>query len=74
MIVKMVKMMIASRADDRDRLMEILRERGVVHILPVDPETAQADEDARARLDIMNRAVGQLRHYTPAGQSPDISA
>lgn len=73
MIVKMVKLLIASSRDDRDRLLVALRDLGMVHLIPVDPESAVADESTRAQLDIVGRAVQQLQQYEPAGQAPDIT-
>ncbi len=73
MIVKMAKLLIASSVADRDRLLAVLRDIGVVHIIPVDPATAVADEKTKSKLDIIARAIQQLHQYEPDGDAPDMT-
>ena len=40
MIVKMKKVMIATRLADRDKLLDSLAEIGIVHLSPVEPDLA----------------------------------
>lgn len=73
MIVPMKKVQIAVRQADKDRLLNALHELGVLHILPISPAQAMADEAITVRLDGLRRAVQVLRSITPAGMAPDLS-
>ena len=44
MITPMTKAYLVARRADSDRLLEALRRLGVVHLAPVDPARAVADE------------------------------
>ncbi len=72
MIVPMRRVFVAARGEDRDRLLEHLRELGVVHLVPVDPTRAVADEKTLTRLRKTERAVKVLSGVTPTGESPDM--
>lgn len=74
MIVPMTKVYIAARAADRDRLLDALRDLGVMHLIPVDAAKAVPDEDTQAQLDALGRAEHILESHTPAGEKPELSA
>ncbi|NBB94248.1 MAG: hypothetical protein GVY16_00725 [Planctomycetes bacterium] len=72
MIAKMSKVVIATRQQDREPLLEALRDLGVLHIVPVDPGRATPDDQTQADLDALNRAATLLRDVTPAGDQPTL--
>ena len=72
MIVKMKKVFVVARSGDRDRLVESLRDLGVVHLSPVDPERAVADEETVSRIDRLGRAIQVLAQVQQVGQPPDV--
>jgi len=74
MIVKMHKAYIVARSGDCDRLLEALRDLGVVHLQPLDPAKAVAEEETVAAINRLNRAMQVLREVRPTGKPPDISA
>ncbi|NLE29135.1 MAG: hypothetical protein GX629_05655 [Phycisphaerae bacterium] len=74
MIVKMSKVFIAARSQDREKLLEALRTIGVVHVTPVDPTVAVADEKSLSQIRNIQRAIQVLQNVEPAGTGPDISA
>ena len=71
MIVKMSRVYVAARQADRDRLLDRLAQMNLLHIEPVKPEEAVADEDAeggedgpgegRDRLKVREKDHGGLR-------------
>jgi V/A-type H+-transporting ATPase subunit I len=65
MIVKMLKTFVVARNADRGKLLESLRELGVIHVQPVDPATAVAEEQAVARVETLSRAVQLLSTTDP---------
>ena len=73
MIAPMVKAYLVSRSGDRDRLLEALREIGVVHLEPVDPAKAVAEESTLAAVQRVARARQILAGIEQAGEKPDIS-
>ena len=74
MIVKMLKAYAVSRRDDQQRLLEALREMGVVHLKPIDPARAVADEKTLAAIDRLGRAAQMLAGIPPTGERPDMTA
>lgn len=74
MIVKMLKTYVVSRSGERDRLLEALRELGVIHLTPVDAESAVARKETLASLDQLDRAIQILEAHTPCGDAPQFSA
>lgn len=56
MIVTMAKVYVAARRDDRDPLLDALRELGLLHLIPVDPEQAVLDDKTAHGLDAADRA------------------
>ncbi len=73
MIVRMAKVYIAVRSSDRDRLLDLLRELGVVHLVPVDPARAAADEQTRSRIEKIERALQELSGIAPVDVPPGLS-
>ncbi|MFO8102080.1 MAG: V-type ATPase 116kDa subunit family protein [Dehalococcoidia bacterium] len=72
MIVKMNKAQIVVREEDRERLLDRLGDLGVVHITPINPSEAVADEKTASLLDSTRRAVQILSRIEPAGSKPEI--
>ncbi len=73
MIVKMNKIYVAARTGDRDELLRTLAKLGMVHIHPVDPAKATADEKTVADLEQLRLALQKLSQISPAGSPPQIS-
>lgn len=73
MIVPMRKLYLAARSSDRERLLEQVRSLGVVHLTPVDPQRAGADEGVKRQLDIVQRAIQVMREVRPQGAAPDVA-
>ena len=74
MIVKMLKVYVAAASQRRDDLLAALGELGVVHLAPVDPDKAVAEEKTLADTDAAVRAMQILSSVEPAGAKPEISA
>lgn len=72
MIVPMQKVYIAARADQRDELLSQLRRIGVVHLAPVTPQRAVADEETRQDIDALARAIQILEETSPADPPADM--
>jgi len=73
MIVPMGKIYLVARQTDRDHLLGILRESGIVHLVPVDPELAVPDEATSRQLDATKTALHELSGVEPRGEKPEIS-
>ena len=73
MIVKMLKVYVVSRTSDSDRLLKALRDLGVVHLTPVDPAKAVAEEQTLAAIDTLGRAAQILSTVEPAGETRDLA-
>ena len=56
MIVPMRKFYLIARQTDREQLLAILRELGIVHLVPVDPAVAVPGEALSRQID----AIGSL--------------
>ena len=74
MIVEMAKVQVVVRAADRERLLETLGDLGGLHLEPVDPGRAVAEEQIAASLDRLKRARQVLSLIEPAGEKPEITA
>ena len=70
----MLKTFVVTRGTDRERLLDALRELGVVHLTPVDPASAVADEKTLAAIGQLDRAVQILSGVEPTGDKPDLPA
>jgi V/A-type H+-transporting ATPase subunit I len=74
MIVPMRKVHLVARAADRDRLLEALRGLGVVHLVPIEPSRALADEQTVRQVGALQRALQVLSEISPAGSVPGLGA
>jgi V/A-type H+-transporting ATPase subunit I len=74
MIVKMLKAHVVARRSDQDRLLQRLRELGVLHLAPVNPARAGGDEALAARIGRMDRAVQLASGLSPSGRKIDLPA
>jgi V/A-type H+-transporting ATPase subunit I len=72
MIVPMQKLLVAVRRVDRDTLLTALRDAGVIHLVPVDPERARVDDETLAQLRDAERALQVLSALEPRGDRPTI--
>ncbi len=76
MITPMKKVFIAARQADRDALLATLGKLGVLHIEPVDPAQAVAEDRTLAMIDHAERALQILAAHThdkPAGDPPTMT-
>lgn len=73
MIVPMTKVFIVARRGDRDRLLNELRDRGVVHLAPVDPSKAALDEKTIMGLRDVERVLQTLGSHQPESPTPALS-
>jgi V/A-type H+-transporting ATPase subunit I len=73
MIVPMQKIYLVARQADRDRLLDILRAAGMVHLVPVAPELAVPDEATSRQVDAVKSALQVLSGVGPRGSKPEIS-
>jgi len=74
MIVPMKKVYIAARVADRDALIDALGELGVVHVMPVEPTRAVADEATADAMEQLRTALARLTGVTAAGEKPEMTA
>lgn len=72
MIVKMSKVYVVSQLAGSDALLGALGKLGVVHLSPIDPAKAVAQEKTTTAIDKLNRAVQALQSAAPSENSPDI--
>jgi len=70
----MHKVFIAARSADRERLLDRIRELGVVHLAPVDVDRAKADDKTVSQIREIERAVQVLSSIEPQGSKPRINA
>ncbi|MFP3937354.1 MAG: V-type ATP synthase subunit I [Phycisphaerae bacterium] len=73
MIAPMLKCYCVCRRGDRERMLGALRELGVVHVQPVDPARAVADEQVTLAVSRLDRARQILADLQPKGPYPDTS-
>lgn len=71
MIVKMLKVYMASRSEDRERLLESVAALGALHLVPVDPRRVMTDEKLTSRINNLERAVQVFANLAPSGPLPD---
>ncbi len=72
MIEKMLKTYVAVRNGDHDKLLTKLGNLGVVHLKPIDPSQAVAEEKILSQLEHIHRALQILEATEPQGVAPDI--
>lgn len=73
MIEQMRKVYCVSRSRDREKLLDALRDLGVVHLLHVKPEQATADEKTLNQIDRLKRAIQVLSSQEPEGSPPSLT-
>lgn len=73
MIVPMQKIYLVARQSDRDRLIGILREAGIVHLVPSDPKLVVPEEGTCRLVDTIKSALHELSGVEPRGAEPEIS-
>jgi len=73
MIVPMVKVYVAARSQDRQRLLEAIGELGVIHLVPADPTQALVDEQTAEQIQTLQRALQVLYGIDPHGDRPELS-
>lgn len=73
MIVPMRKIYLVARRTDRQSLLEVLGEAGVVHLAPIDPERAVPDEAVSREIDAIQQAHHFLSGVKPKGRAPTIT-
>jgi len=74
MSVPMGKGYVAARSQDRQRLLEAVRELGVIHLVPADPNQALVDEQTAEQIQALQRALQVLYGIEPQGDRPELSA
>ncbi len=72
MIVDMRKVYVVARKDDRQALLDALENVGMLHIAPVEPSRAVAEEKIVAAMDRLRRAIQVLANVAPSGDTPDL--
>lgn len=72
MIEHMRKVYCVSRAQDREKLLDAVRDLGVVHLMHVKPEDAIADETLLNQIDRLKRASQVLGTLEPEGSAPSL--
>ena len=70
MIVKMSRVYIAARLADRDRLLDRLGPMNLLHLEPVKPEEAVADQETLRAIADLDRAIQILAPFEPAWRTP----
>jgi len=73
MIVPMSKVYIVTQSHSRKRLLDTLAQLGVVHVEPVDPVNAVAEELTIHAISALGHALQSLQAVTPSGDTPDVS-
>ena len=74
MIVPMRKIYLVARQTDREQLLAMLGELGIVHLVPVDPNLAVPDEATSRQVDAIQQALQILTGVPPQGPTPEIPA
>ena len=73
MIVPMVKVYVAARSQDRQRLLEAIRDLGAIHLVPADPTQALVDQETAEQIQTLQRARQVLYGIEPHGDRPELS-
>ncbi len=71
MIVPMSKVHIVTRGHDRDSLLDALGGLSVVHVEPIDPALAVADEDTLEAISTLDTAIRILQSINATGDQPE---
>lgn len=73
MIVPMQKIYLVARQTQRDRLLDVLRGVGIVHLVPVDPALAVPDTATTRQVDTIRSALQVLSGVEPRGSKPEFA-
>jgi V/A-type H+-transporting ATPase subunit I len=73
MIVPMQKIYLVARQTDCDRLLDVLRQAGTVHLVPVSPDLAVPDEATIRQIDAIRAALQVLSGVEPRGTKPEFT-
>ncbi|HBO43370.1 MAG TPA: hypothetical protein DD670_05450, partial [Planctomycetaceae bacterium] len=74
MIVSMRKVFIVARSGDRETLLDTVRDLGVLHLVPVDPTRAAAEESVRRQVETVEQAMQTLSGIAPRQPAPALSS
>ena len=74
MIVPMSKVYIVTQSHNHARLLDILAQLGVVHIEPVEPAKAVAEEKTLHTLSTLDNAIRILQRFEPSDDIPEMSS
>jgi V/A-type H+-transporting ATPase subunit I len=69
----MKKVYVAGRNADREAILDLLADLGVIHLVPVDPRKAVPDEVMVRRVEMLRQAIQFLGRLRPEGAPPQIS-
>jgi V/A-type H+-transporting ATPase subunit I len=72
MIVPMTKVFVVARRGDRDQFLRELRDRGVIHLTPLDPTKAALDEKTAGGIRDVERVLQILGAHEPDGPAPTL--
>ncbi|MBN1766383.1 MAG: hypothetical protein JW860_14085 [Sedimentisphaerales bacterium] len=67
----MDKVYIVARSRDKERLLDKLGDLGLVHLVPVDPGKAVADQQTMLAIENLELALQTLSGYDPVGDKAD---
>ena len=73
MIVPMKKLFVAARAQQKDQLLDALRNLGMMHLIPVDPGQAVPDDALALQLDQLDNAEAVLQAVDLDELSPETA-
>jgi V/A-type H+/Na+-transporting ATPase subunit I len=73
-IVPMVRVQVASRATDRDTLLDVLARLAALHVVPADPARAVPDDRTATEAALVAQARQIVRGVKPAGARPSVDA
>ncbi|KPK41834.1 MAG: hypothetical protein AMJ65_08700 [Phycisphaerae bacterium SG8_4] len=72
MIVPMSKVYVVTQSGKQDRLLNALAQLGVVHVEPVEPEKAVAEDVIVHAISALGHALQILQGLEPSGEAPDL--
>ena len=67
----MSKVYVVTHQASSDVLLGALGQMGAIHLSPIDPSIAVAEEKTVSAIDLLNRAIQVLSSATPSGQAQD---
>jgi len=72
MIVPMSKVYVVTQSTKQDRLLNALEQLGVIHVEPVEPEKAVAEEILVHAISALGHALQILQGLEPSGETHDL--